>query len=106
MKILNSIKNKCGGMAVVYVFISFILGFLGMGGVYYLLHNKNQVFTDIVLEYMGIEDGNKSADIYSWITFFIIYTVSYLLLSRVKGEQKHVEEKHEWGILEIGRAHV
>ncbi len=32
MKILNSIKNKCGGMAVVYVFISFILGFLGMGG--------------------------------------------------------------------------
>ncbi len=101
MKILNSIKNKCGGMAVVYVFISFILGFLGMGGVYYLLHNKNQVFTDIVLEYMGIEDGNKSADIYSWITFFIIYTVSYLLLSRVKGEQKHVEEKHEWGILGI-----
>lgn len=32
MKILNSIKNKCGGMPVAYVFISFILGFLGMGG--------------------------------------------------------------------------
>lgn len=108
MRALDKIKNKINNFlsiepskGIQNTFYSFFIGCLGMCLVYFCFRNNNQIFTDVVLDFMGMRNGNKAADFYAWGAFFTIYITSYLILNKTINKNTYIRKDNDWGIFGI-----
>lgn len=104
----NKIKNEISNFVLTdpprgirNFFLSFIAGFLGMVAVYLSFRNNDQIFTDIVLDAMAFEDGNKAAEFYARGSFFVIYIISFIALNKWPVGSKHIKEQSERSLFGI-----
>lgn len=62
---------------------SMIVAFVASVLCYALFRNEAQVFHDIVVDYMGYYDDNKSCDFYAYYSFVLVYIITFFISNRV-----------------------